>query len=63
MSDKYRDLLARAGWTALQAVLAVVTVETLGVPVAWAVPVASALSMLKSYVGTKVGDHETVTFH
>lgn len=59
---KYRDLLARAAWTALQAGLSLVTVEALDVPVGWAIPVAWALSSAKSWVATRVGDPETVTF-
>lgn len=62
LSRKYRDLLARAGWTAAQAALGLVTVEVLDVPVGWAPIVAVALSSLKSYVATKVGNPETVTF-
>lgn len=62
LTKKYRDLLARAGWTALQAALGVLTVEALGVPVGWAPVVAVALSALKSWAATHVGDRGTVTF-
>lgn len=62
MAQKYRDLSSRAAWTAAQAGLAVVTVEALDVPVAWAGVVAAVLSMLKSFVATRVGDTDTVTF-
>lgn len=62
MRKKYRDLLSRAGWTAVQAALGLVTVEVLDVPVGWAPLVAVALSSLKSWVATKVGDPDTVTF-
>jgi hypothetical protein len=57
-----KQLAARAAWTALQAGLGLITVATLGVPVAYAVPVAWALSAIKSYVASKVGDPDTVTF-
>lgn len=60
--QKYRDLGARAAWTAAQAVLSVVTVEALGLPLVWAPIVAAALSAVKSFVATKVGDPNTVTF-
>jgi len=60
--QKYRDLAARAGWTAAQAGLAVVTVEALGVPVGYAGIVAAVLSAAKSWVATRVGNSETVTF-
>ncbi len=60
--QKYRDLASRAAWTALQAVLGVVTVAALGLPVAYAPIVAVLLSALKSYVATKVGSKDTVTF-
>jgi hypothetical protein len=62
MQQKYRDLFARACWTSLQAGLAVITVEALDVPIAYAGIIAAALSALKSWVATKVGDRETVTF-
>lgn len=62
MTSKYRDLGSRAAWTAAQAVLSVVTVEALGVPLAWAPIIAAGLSALKSFVATKVGDPDTVTF-
>lgn len=62
MKQKYRDLLARAGWTAVQAVLGLVTVEALDVPIGWAPLVAVGLSALKSWVATRVGDPDTVTF-
>lgn len=62
ISKKYRDLAARAGWTALQAALGLVTVEALDIPVAWAPIIAVALSSLKSFVATKVGNRDTVTF-
>jgi hypothetical protein len=60
--NQYRSLASRAGWTALQAALAVVSVEALGVPLVWAPIVATALSAVKSFVATKVGDPDTVTF-
>lgn len=62
LSKKYRDLLARAGWTAAQAGVGFVTVEALDIPVAWAPIVAVVLSSLKSWIATKVGDPDTVTF-
>lgn len=60
--NKYKSLASRAAWTALQAVLALVTVEALGIPLAWAPIVATVLSAAKSFVATKVGDPNTVTF-
>lgn len=62
MIQKYRDLAARAAWTAAQAVLSVVTIEALGLPLVWAPIVAAGLSALKSFIATKVGDPDTVTF-
>jgi len=59
---KYRDLASRAGWTAAQAGVAVVTVEALDVPLAFAGIAAAALSALKSWLATKVGNPDTVTF-
>ena len=62
LQKKYRDLASRAAWTALQAGLGLITVEVLDIPVGWVVPVAWALSSVKSWVATKVGNSETVTF-
>lgn len=62
MATKYRDLAARAAWTALQAGVGVVTVEALGLPVWLAAPAAMALSAVKSWLATRVGDPDTVTF-
>jgi hypothetical protein len=62
MAQKYHDLASRAAWTAVQAVLSVVTVEALGIPLAWAPVFAAGLSVVKSYVATKVGDPDEVTF-
>jgi hypothetical protein len=62
-SRRLRDLAARAGWTALQAALGLVTVEALDLPVEWAIPVAAVLSAIKSKVAQKVGrDPSTNTF-
>ncbi len=62
MTRKYRDLAARAAWTAAQAALGVVTVEALGLPIWLAAPAAMVLSAAKSWVATQVGDPETVVF-
>lgn len=62
MTKKLRDLLSRAGWTALQAGLGLITVDALDIPVAYVVPIAWALSSIKSWVATKVGNPNTVTF-
>lgn len=62
LSRKRKELASRAGWTAAQAALAVVTVEALDIPLAWAPIVATVLSALKSFVAGKVGDKDSVTF-
>lgn len=61
----FLDTLARAGWTALQSALGVlaVTAQTdLPQEAWWAVPVASVLSALKSFVASRVGDPHDVSF-
>lgn len=63
MKKTHKDLFARAAWTGLQAALGLVTVATLSIPIAYAIPVAWALSAIKSYVASRVGDAETVTFN
>lgn len=60
--DKYKDLASRALWTAAQAGVAVVTVEALDVPLAYAGIAAAVLSAAKSWLATKVGNPQTVTF-
>ncbi len=62
MQQKYKALAARAGWTAAQAALGLVTADALGLPLVWAAVFATALSAVKSFVATKVGDPNTVTF-
>lgn len=74
LAQKYRDLAARAGWSAAGAFVA-----TFGAPavvemidadvkaripgaIAAAIPsVAALFSAIKSFIGTKVGDPDTVT--
>jgi hypothetical protein len=61
-SPKLRAIASRAAWAALWGALSTLTVTQLGLPLAY-VPVASyVLSALKSYVASKVGDPDTVTF-
>jgi hypothetical protein len=62
MAQKYRDLASRAAWAGLWTVLSFLTVESLDVPVGWAPFIAVALSSAKSFVATKVGDPDEVTF-
>lgn len=62
MNQKHKDLLTRAGWTAAQVILSAVTIEAFDLDVALIPIVAAALSAAKSFVATKVGDPETVTF-
>jgi hypothetical protein len=57
-----RSLLAKAGWTGAQVVVAGVSVDQLGLPVAWVAPVAVALSAAKSYVASHVGNPNTTKF-
>jgi hypothetical protein len=69
-TDALKSLAARAGWTALQAALGAVTVYLSSIDPASQpgsaaiviVAVATVLSALKSFVATKVGDPDTVTF-
>lgn len=49
------DIAERVLWTAAQAGLGVVTVETFDLPPAWALVVAAGLSTLKGLVASKVG--------
>lgn len=58
-----RDRFARLGWTALQASLAVVTVESLDAPVEFAPIIAAALSYVKGLVAERVNPQgESNTF-
>ena len=59
MTPLVRDALERILWTAIQAGLAVVAVDQLGLP-AWAVlPVAVALAAAKTFVASRIGDRES----
>lgn len=60
-----KSLAARAGWTAVQAALGVLTIAlTTNVPseVWYVTLIATALSAVKSFVASKVGDPNTVKF-
>lgn len=52
--DKYTDLAARAGWTGLQAALALAIVELGNIQLWWAAPLAVALSAAKTWVVGKL---------
>jgi hypothetical protein len=62
MTQQKKDALARMGWTALEAGLSVLTVESLGLPTRWVPLIAVLLAAVKSAVATRVGSTETVTF-
>jgi hypothetical protein len=57
----YRDLGERVFWTAAQAGLAVVSVQALGIPVAYVPLVALVLSAAKGYVARKVGNPDSAS--
>ena len=57
-----KDALARMGWTALQAALAVVTVDQLGLPKAWVPLVAMLFAAVRAAVAMRMGSPDTVTF-
>lgn len=76
LAQKYKDLAARAGWSAAGAFVAILgapaVVEAIDADVkaripgvfAAAVPsVAALFSAIKSFIGTKVGDPDTVTLN
>jgi hypothetical protein len=46
----YQDLLTRAGWTLAQSGLAILATSLADVPAWWALPVATALSAVKTWV-------------
>lgn len=46
---KLIDLGERAGWTALQAALGVAITELSSIPIWWALPIATALSAVKTW--------------
>lgn len=56
MTHLVRDALERILWTAVEAGLAIVAVDQLGLP-AWAVlPCAVALAAAKTFVASRIGD-------
>lgn len=62
LPQKYRDLASRAAWTALQVAIPIIGVIVYDLPPAWVPIGATALSALKSWIATKVGNTDTVTF-
>lgn len=50
MSEKYVDLLTRAGWTGVQAAVSFGIVALADVSAWWAVPLALSLSALKTWL-------------
>lgn len=58
---KLFDLLERAGWTAAQVLLSGITVEMFDLDPWLIVPIATALSSVKSYVASKVGNTNSVS--
>lgn len=54
-----RDSAERILWTAVEAGLAVVAVDQLGLPT-WAIlPAAAALAALKTFVASRIGNRES----
>lgn len=49
-----KDLAERVGWTALQAAAGLLTVESLHIPTAYAVPVAAVLAAVKAWIAKHV---------
>lgn len=49
-----RDLAERVGWTAAQAGLGLVTVDSLHIPTPYAAAVAAALAAVKGFVAKRV---------
>jgi hypothetical protein len=44
------DLLERAGWTALQAGIGLLATQLQDIPAWWALPIATALSLAKTWI-------------
>lgn len=55
------DLMERVAWTAIQAGLGLVTVESLHVPTAYAALVAAALAVVKGVVARHVGNKHSAS--
>lgn len=55
------DLMERVAWTAVQAGLGLVTVESLHVPTAYAALVAAALAVVKGVVARHVGSPDSAS--
>jgi hypothetical protein len=50
----WADLAARAGWTALQAVVGVLVTQLAGLDVWWSAPIAMVLSAAKSWLAGRL---------
>lgn len=55
MPPKIMDILERAGWTLAQAAVAFGLTEVGNVSTWWAIPLATALSALKTFILSKEG--------
>ena len=54
-----RDSAERILWTAVEAGLAVVAVDQLGLPTWSILPAAAALAALKTFVASRIGNRES----
>ncbi len=54
MTTKIKDIAERALWTAVEAGVAYGSTHLTGIPVAYAVPIATALAALKGWIATKI---------
>jgi hypothetical protein len=56
-----KDFAERVSWTAVQAALGLVVVESFDLPL-WSVPIAaSALAAVKGYVAKKIGNKDSAS--
>jgi hypothetical protein len=56
MSERQKDILERALWTAAQAGIGVATVLVADLPPAVAVIVAAVVSVVKNFIKTRLGE-------
>ena len=58
---KLLDIAERVGWTAAQAGLSIITVDTFDLPAVYVPLFAAVLSAVKGWVATRMGDGTAAT--
>lgn len=61
MSKYFKDWLERVAWTAAQAAVGVLIVETQDLDQWWVFPIAAGLAGLKGFIAKKIGNPDSAS--